>query len=361
MAEQVFTGHARPEYNWRFRYVIVRNSNGTPVAATFFTVMLNKDDMLMRDSVSQAVERFRESDPYFLTSEIVSMGSGFSEGNHLYLDRTGPWRQALVAVLEVMTTVYEEREAGMLLLRDLPGEDPEMDAFLLERGLVKVPMFDSHYLDVTWEDEVGFLARVSRRKRKHLREIIALSEGYEARFYGVADHSVGRLDGRALPREVTHHLHRLYRNVASRKLRLNVFPLPLDLFPALLHNPAWEIASFHLDPACGGPEDGRAVAMYAAHHHGGHYAPFLCGLDYDYVYSHGAYRTMLINMTRRIHDLGVRCMHLGMDADMEKSRLGTRVVKNAVYVQARDHYNASVLREIVANVGLNSERPGVSG
>ena len=48
----------------------------------------------------------------------------------------------------------------------------------------------------------------------------------------------------------------------------------------------------------------------------------------------------------------MREVHLGMDADLEKSRFGTRVVKNCVYLQVRDHFQGEVLREIVAQVGL---------
>jgi len=351
LAEQVFRGQPAREHNWSFHYVLVRDAAGEVVGATFFSTMLNKDDMLMRDEVSRAVEARRAADPYFLTSELVTMGSGFSEGNHLYLDRSGPWREALTHILEVMATVYEDRQAGAMLLRDLPGDDPEMDELLMDRGFVKVPMFDSHYLDVRWRDDEGFLATLSRRKRKHMRQIIAGSGAWRRRVIGRPG-DPGVQPAHALgPGEIS-HLYGLYRNVANRKLKLNVFPLPEHLFGALSDNPAWELATFHLDPAAGGPIDGRAVAMYAAHKHGGHYAPFLCGLDYDYVFTHGAYRQMLYAMVRRARELDICCVHMGMDASVEKGRLGTRVVKNAVYLQARDHFNGELLREIVAEVGF---------
>ncbi len=45
-------------------------------------------------------------------------------------------------------------------------------------------------------------------------------------------------------------------------------------------------------------------------------------------------------------------VHLGMDADLEKARFGAEPHKNAVYVEARDHFNGQILREIVAEVGV---------
>ena len=34
----------------------------------------------------------RKPDPYFLSSQSLLLGTLLSEGNHLYLDRSGPWR-----------------------------------------------------------------------------------------------------------------------------------------------------------------------------------------------------------------------------------------------------------------------------
>jgi hypothetical protein len=90
--------------------------------------------------------------------------------------------------------------------------------------------------------------------------------------------------------------------------------------------------------------------------HDGHYAAFLCGLDYDYVLSEGAYRQALFQMVRRARLLGMKVVHLGMDADVEKSRYGTTMASSVVYVQAREHHNAAVLRDIVAEVAVREDR-----
>ncbi len=348
LAEGVFRDELRPEYDWDFDYVLVRDAADRVVAATFFTTMLNKDDMLMRDEVSQAVEERRRSDPYFLTSRIVSMGSGFSEGNHLYLDRSGPWQAALGLLLDAATQIHDQREAAVLLLRDLPGSDAALDGFIHDRGFVRVPMFDSHHLRLDHTDEEQWLASLSRRKRKHLRGIIAQSVHVRREVYGMAE-------GRVPDSDLLRRLYMMYRAVSSRKLRLNVFPLPERLLHALCESPAWELVTVHLDPAAGGPADGAPVAWYAAHRHAGHYAPFLCGLDYNYVFDHGAYRAMILQVVRRAHELGMAEIHMGMDADLEKSRFGSVRHDNCVYLQARDHFNGQLLQEIVAEVGLHPQ------
>jgi hypothetical protein len=343
LAEKVFQNQPKPEHNWTFLYVIVKDLAGTPVAVTFFTTSLAKDDFLMRDEVSRVVEERRKDDPYFLTSTVVAMGSMLSEGNHLWIDKSGPWQDALATVVRVATAEYEATNASVLLFRDLPANDPEMDTFLLDAGLVKVPMLDSHVLPITWKDEEGFLGSIDRRKRKALRDVVASAPNFHVEVHA---------PGTPLAAERAEHLYRLYKNVASRKLRLNVFSLPESLIEALAGSPAWEIVTLHLDAAHGGPAGGEPIAWFAAHVQGGHYTPFFCGLDYDFVFTAGAYRQLILQMVRRATALGAATIHMGMDADAEKHRFGSRTIGTAAYVEARDHFNGQLLREIVAEVGV---------
>ncbi len=96
------------------------------------------------------------------------------------------------------------------------------------------------------------------------------------------------------------------------------------------------------------------MAWAAAHVHDGNYAPFFCGLDYEHVHDvkWGAYRQLLLHLVERARELGCHTLHLGMDADFEKSRFGTTTLSTCVYGQARDHDQAHVLRDIVEQVGL---------
>ncbi|HEU4412932.1 MAG TPA: aminotransferase class I/II-fold pyridoxal phosphate-dependent enzyme [Polyangiaceae bacterium] len=341
-AEDVFRGHGRREHDWDFHYVLARHE-GRVVGATFFTTALNKDDMLMREEVSLAVERRRESDPYFLTSLVTMAGSLLSEGDHLYLDRAGPWREALAEIVRAGLAIHDAARSNALIFRDLPEADTELGAALAEHGFSKVPMPDSHRLELTFASDDELAASLSKRKRQYLREQAARAGHFVVERFG---HGAGR----TLDPAEARHLHALYLNVASRKRRINVFPLPERVVEGFLTSPSWEVVTLRLRPECGGPADGAPVAWYAAHVSGGHYMPFLCGLDYRYVTEHGVYRQTLYQMVRRARECGASVLHLGMDADFEKSRYGSTPVRCCVYVQARDHFNAAVLRDLVANV-----------
>lgn len=349
MLEQLFKGQTRPEHNWRFDYLIVRDHTGKPVCATHFTTGIQKDDFLMRDEVSRAVELRRREDPYFLTSNVMMTGSTFSEGDHLYLDRQGPWQRALTKLLAAAHALYEAAGAEEIVLRDLPAHDPEMEAFLRDHGFVSAKVPDSHHLHIDWRDEDDLATRLSKRSRKYLHEQMERAPKFTVRTHGVGSRDHAPLD----PEEIA-HLHALYRNVATRKFRINVFEPPTDFITSLLSSPAWEVVTLCLDPAAGGPSHGLPVAFYAAHIHGDDYAVFLCGLDYDHVLEHGAYRQTLYQMMRQARLRGLHHVHLGMDADTEKARYGTQVVESVMYWQAREHYKSSLLREIVAEVGVRA-------
>lgn len=348
LSERVFSGQPRREHNWGFHYFIARQAD-RPVCVTLFADLLHKDDMLMRPEVSREVERRRQDDPYFLTTRALAMGGYLSEGNHLWLDRTGPWREALARVLDAVEREYDAVKAGMVILRDLPANDAEMDRVMIARGYAKVPMLDTHVLDITWRDREGYIEALSGRARKRMRDRFAASEGYRTHVWGARS-------GMLLDDADIEYLHGLYRNVAERKFALNVFQYPVSLFIEMQKSPAWEIVTLTLDPEHGGRADGRPVAWYAAHVHGEHYAPFLVGLDYAYVEGreYGAYRQTGLAMVLQAMRSGCTVVHKGMDADFEKSLLGTRRVQTCVYAQIRDHYQGEVLREIVAEVGLGT-------
>lgn len=346
VAERVFAGQPKREHNWIFDYVIVRDELGEPVCATVFTTALQKDDFIMRDEVSRAVEERRREDPYFLTSSVVMAGTTLSEGQHVYVNREGPWRDGLRILLETAYAIYERERADVIMLRDLPAGDAELDSFMLDHGFATVPMLDSHLLPLDWADEAALAGRLSKYKRQDMHKQMRRSEHFIIRRFGA-----GSPDRQPMTDEDAAYLHRMYQQLARRKFRINIFELPANVLPEMLRSPVWEIVTLTLKPEAGGPADGRPVAWFAGHMCDGHYGALIVGLDYDYVIEHGVYRQMIFQMIRQAKARDMRMLHLGMDADVEKSRYRTSIEKSCVYVHARENYNVAALREIVAEVG----------
>lgn len=331
------------EDRWSFSYWVVRDDSrgGRPVAATFFTAALWKDDMLSSASVSAHVEGLRaeRGDPHYLTSTVLGMGSLLSEGNHLWLDRSAAWRPALRLLLDAARAEEDRVGASAVVLRDLPDGDDELHALLLAEGFVRIPVYDTWVRELDFADDDAFLAGLSRKQRYHQRRNVLAWEGAfraEVLRPGSPGTSPDDLD----------HLHGLYRAVHARNLELNVFPLPRRVLDAVLHARGWEVLTLSL--ADGGP--GRPVAFSCQHVGARHVQPLFVGLDYDYVQDHHAYQQLLWQAVRSGQRRGAERVLLGMSADLQKSRFGAVRERRWAYVQATDTYNSDVLAGVTAGV-----------
>jgi 7-keto-8-aminopelargonate synthetase-like enzyme len=343
--EAVFvTEGAAPEDVWAFSYLVVRDIDGAPVAATFFTTARWKDDMLSPAHVSHEVERRRSEtgDPWFLTSPMVGMGSLLTEGDHLYLDRSRDWRTALRMILQAARAEEDAAAAAAVVLRDLPDGDDELHAFLLGEGLLRIPVADSWVREVGFADDEGFLAGLTRKHRYHQRtRVLAWESAFEVEVLAGGGPAAAALA--AAQRDV---LYDRYRAVHARAFDLSVFPLPRRLIDDVLDSPAFEVVLLRLPELAG---DG-IVAFAVQHVTGEQVAPVFVGLDYDYVATHSSYQVLLLQALRSAQRRGARLVRYGMGADLQKARFGARREKRWAYVQASETYNSDVLAHLAESV-----------
>lgn len=322
------------EHQQDYDYVIVRDGE-RPVAATVFTTGLLKDDMLMRTTVSEAVERRRMQEPYFLTSRATQAGTALSEGDHVFLERDGPWRAGLRRLVETAEDIRRTRGSEILLLRDIDRDDAVLESALLGEGLLAIPMPTTYELDVTWSDAEALVQGLSsKRRRRVARGVLELAKGTEVQIWE--------------PGRPTERLYELYRAVASRGSRINGFALPSDVFEHLLTSKAWDVGAISQR----GDPDRTPIACWAAHHHGDVYAPLIAGLDYDFLAPLQIYKQLLFQILERARQRGASVVRLGMTADLEKQRWGAAGKEVAVYGQSNAEYNASLLRQLVAEEGM---------
>jgi hypothetical protein len=301
--------------------------------------------MLMRAEVSKRIEQHRAKDPYFLTSRAFAMGSLLTEGNHLYLDREGPWQQALALLVEEAGRLMREGGCKLLTLRDLPGGDTEVDAVMLELGLVKMPMLHGHWVELSrWNTLEEFQDTLDKRSRKRLRkEVLDVAGHFTTRIW--------RRDGERPTPEQFAFFHQLYRNVKARKFRLNTFDLPRDIFERLWETPGWELMTLHLSSEAGHSREGAPVAVVASYANGPRYVSFVCGLDTQRC-DMSVYRQMLWRVVLRAKERGCSTLELGMDAAYEKARVGAQVRPQCAYVQLTDHFNGELIAQVVQEVSF---------
>lgn len=342
--EEVFaTPRGEPENDWVFNYWIVRSDDGRPVAATFFTTALWKDDMISPANVSAEVERQRATDPYYLTSTMVAMGCLVTEGDHLYLDRSADWRGALRLILAAARDEEERADASAIVLRDLPDGDVELHDFLVAEGFVRMPMWTSWVRELDFDTDAEFLAGLKAKARLHRRKtVLAWQDHYRVETVTGGSDAAARIS--AADRD---HLYQLYRNVHARNVEINVFPLPRRLLDALLDSECWELLLLRL------PEAADRPVAFALTFVGSDFAqPLFAGLDYDYVASHHCYQQLLWQAIKAAQRRGARRVLLGMSADLQKSRFGATPQRRWVYLQPTEDYQAAVLTHLAEQVAV---------
>ena len=209
----------RPEDEWDFHYYVVRDAEGVPVLATYFTAALWKDDMMSSAEVSELVEQRRAEDPYYLTSRTFAMGSLLTEGDHLYLDRNKDWKGALDLLMAAVSEHAKAEGAGTIVFRDLHSADLELAEAVKERGYVRTSLPDSLVYEPVAGGDEEWLSTLSSKARVHQRKaVLPFDDAYDVEWL--------RAGGRAVSDAELDHLYGLYLAVQARGRDLNSFPLP---------------------------------------------------------------------------------------------------------------------------------------
>lgn len=333
--EKVFTNNESSENNWDFHYIIVKDQEHKPILATFFTYALWKEDMLAPVSVSKKLEEIRKKDPYYLSSKVLGMGSPFTEGQHLYIDKSHPhWELAIKQMLNKIEALEQESNSNWLVLRDIEV-DEDLGRLFHQQGFVKVMMPDScQLLDLSsWDTMEAYPNTLTTRSRKHFRKDIQPYEShFEVVYHNAAD------------KNLIDRFHELYSNVNKNNLALNMFPLPKKLFMTMREDPNWEFLTLYLK-ADFNTEKARIPVgvMFCYKNLAETYTPAFIGVDYKYTEAHQVYRQLLYQTIKRAKTAGFKKIDFGMTASFEKKKVGATIIPKMAYIQAKDNYSMELM------------------
>ncbi|WP_299780529.1 aminotransferase class I/II-fold pyridoxal phosphate-dependent enzyme [uncultured Formosa sp.] len=337
--EQTFTVNKVDISNWQFFYIMIKDQMGKPVLATYFTYALWKDDMLAPESVSKHIESKRLEDPLYMTSYVLSMGSLFTEGNHLYLDKSHPlWMNAMHLMLQEIDRLDKALNPTMIVLRDFIT-DEVINEFFHNHGFFKVSMPESACIpNFKWKDADHYLKQLSSRSRRHFRtDILPFESFYEV---CVLDH---------LNSDEKDICYELFQQVKHHNLGLNTFSYPITLLTKMSSNPNWEFLIVSLKKEYTNDKITHIVGvMFCYRNSGNTYVPAFIGMDYTYVKSHNVYRQLLYQTIKRAGKLGVRHIDFGMTAAFEKKKLGATVSEKVAYLQTKNNFSMELL-ELMGN------------
>ncbi|MFK7900622.1 MAG: GNAT family N-acetyltransferase, partial [Cyclobacteriaceae bacterium] len=329
--ESCFQENEEKENNWEFDYVVIRDTQGKVVVATYLTTSIQKDDLLHPAAVSEQVEKMRieEGDPYYLTSKMLSVGSPVSLGNQLYVDLSSPyWKESMESLLNIVEKIQQKNNATSVMIRDFYEMDESLQKVIEDAGFFKMDTFKNNVIE-TLPTSIDLLSKgVSKNARKHIRKkAIEGLDDFRANI--VANPSSEQID----------MYYELYSNVKLTKAEINTFKLPKKMFVGLMNSRNWEVIELVHDST-------NQVAGYILSNvTNGIFTPTYIGLDYSFQDSN-AYSKLLYLTIERAIELGAKKIELGITADFEKQRFGAQSKQMFAYVQSSDHYN----REVVDNI-----------
>jgi 7-keto-8-aminopelargonate synthetase-like enzyme len=331
--ENTFSQHPDPTNQWDFYYYTIKDNNGNIILMTFFTYGLWKDDMLATESVSIHLEEIRKTNPLYLTSKVLSMGSLFTEGKHCFINHKHTLAEkALKLLLDKLEEKYNALNADMLVLRDFE-KDNNYNKTIVDQGYFKIDMPESCVVENhVWHTYEEFRETLSLRSRKHFsKEIEPYEECYDVT---IKD---------KLSKSEIESAYQLYNNVRDNNYAINTFRYSQEVFENMNESPNWEFILLALKIDTENPFVG---VMFCYKNTYNTYVPELIGMDYKWAKEYQLYRQLLFQTIKRANALQFRKINFGVSASFEKRKLGAQIIPKVAYVQARDNYAMELMNTL---------------
>ncbi|MBZ9629764.1 bifunctional aminotransferase class I/II-fold pyridoxal phosphate-dependent enzyme/GNAT family N-acetyltransferase [Salegentibacter sp. LM13S] len=336
--ESVFTNNELKEHNWAFHYIIIKDKSRNIVLAAPLTSGILKSDMLSNAHTSRAIEEIRKEDPYYMTDIVLSLGSVFSEGEHLYVDSNHPLQEKAIRLfLEKVEEIKNRVKAKIVILRDFDKEN-SLHSFFHDQGFIPIDMPDSCEIsELNWKDEENYIETLSKRSRKHFRkEVKAFENSFKVT---ILQHPK--------PEEIDYH-YGLFEQVWQHNLGINTFKFPKKLFHTMATNPNWEFLVLKLNKLEMETND-RPVGVMFCYRSGDTYVPSLVGMDYTYNEKFNTYRQLLYQTIKRAGKSQFTHINFGLSASFEKRKLGATLIPKVAYIQADDNFSLEAMDWIRAD------------
>ncbi|MFN5442790.1 MAG: aminotransferase class I/II-fold pyridoxal phosphate-dependent enzyme, partial [Crocinitomicaceae bacterium] len=170
--QEIFSGNEKPEQNWNFFFLIIKDYDEKVILATFFTSAIYKDDLLSPENVSRRIEEKRADNPYYLCSKTLTMGCMFAEGDFLYVDENhSQYLMAINKLIEVVSQLKEKEEATTVIFRDFFEHSPVVK-ILEENGYVKFGMPNINIVqNPKWNNIDELMSLIdSKKKRDNIKQ-----------------------------------------------------------------------------------------------------------------------------------------------------------------------------------------------
>ncbi|MDT0294893.1 aminotransferase class I/II-fold pyridoxal phosphate-dependent enzyme [Mesonia ostreae] len=330
--EKCFRHHQLKEHQWKFFYIQIFDCSGELLVLGAFTLSLWKDDLLTKSSISKQIELKRINDPYFLTSKVLSLGSLFSDGLPLYINKNSHKEQKAVNVLfQTLEDIASKNNASQIILRDFNLSSSYKNTFQLQ-GFIPVHMPEVCVIEeMKWSSLEEYVNTLSKKSKKHFEKDIA------AYSHLVEIETIDEVNEEKLS-----HFYKLFKNVKNKNFGLNTFTYPKTVFEEMNKSKHWEFICIYIKN--NSSETKRAIGVMFCYKNGqSTYVPSLIGLDYTYNEKYQTYRQLLFASIWRANKAGFQKVDFGISANFEKKKLGAKVIPKIAYVQSDTNFKMDYL------------------
>jgi 7-keto-8-aminopelargonate synthetase-like enzyme len=322
--EEIFSNNLKPEENWTFHYLIIKEITGKPILATFFTGAIYKDDLLSPENVSKKIEEVRKSNPYYLCSKTLAMGAMFGEGEFLYLDKDFITNEKIFELfLSEVTKIKNEIDAKTVIFRDFQ-RDSVLNSKFENNGYVRINMPNTLKIkDKIWNTEDELLKiTTSKNSRDNIKR-------YALKFEHLFEVSIKN----TLTDEETTKFYELFSNIKNVNFSFNFFSYPEKIVKVISTHKNWEFIELK------NKENSEIIGCVWSYIGDNSYTPLIAGIDYNYSKTHFVYQQIMYQSIKRANKLNKSVINLGFSAEFEKKKYGAVAHQVFAFVKFDDVYN----------------------
>lgn len=313
-----------------FKYLVVKDENNNIVALTHFSLALWKEDMLSRESVSKKIENIRKSNPEFLIDKVISTGSTFTEGCHIFIDYDYKYFKELTNYLfDILEEEYQKSKSGKIVLRDFEVDHPFSNV-MIDKGYLSIEMPDSAIFDnFNWNNIDEYENTLTKRSKRHFRQdVLPYAKSY---LYEVCN---------SLNEEDLMLAYQYYKNVKNNNKAINNFMYDYSLFEKMNNDDNWNFFTLREIET----KQLLGVLFCYRNKTNNSYCPLLIGMPNLKDERLKIYRQLMFQVILYAKKKNYNRVYLGLSATFEKRKLGAKIYKKNAFVHFKDNYLVDLLQ-----------------
>lgn len=329
--EDCFKNNTQKEYQWQFSYIQIFDQDQNLLVMGAFTVSLWKDDLLAKPSISDGIELKRKKDKYMFTSNVLSLGSLFSDGLPLHIHKKVFNKPEVFSLFfKTLEDIASKHKASQIVLRDFDYSSM-YDKTFQSQGYIPVTMPEVCQIeDMNWTDLEEYLKTLSKRSRKHFeKDILPFRSLVQVKYSN-------KVNEKELDR-----FYELYINVKNKNLGLNMYTYPKSVFQKMNDSTEWEF--IWLEEKNNSFINKPIGVMFCYKNKDITYVPSLIGIDYEYNQTYQTYRQLLFESIWRANKMDYQKVDFGVSANFEKRKLGASVIPKFAYIQSNSNFKMDYL------------------